>query len=523
MYLYSKSALSRKNCVIFSLLISCLLLISPITASGQSATLKGLYFPIKSYQPSDIPVFAENKDKLPIPILGSDKHWLELYWFCWEMAFKNIRKPEPGSPFVSNYIDEAFSPNLFQWDTHFMLLFWKYAHHIFPAIRSHDNFYSRQHSNGYICREIRESNGTDVYFEGINNTVNPPLFSWIEYEYYRFTGDKERLKTVIPALEKYGEWIEQNRKKKRTKHHLYWQTNLGSGMDNSPRKGSGWVDLSAQMAMHYHALSMIEIITGKVNNFLTLKKMADSIRTQIQHFMWNEDDGLYYDVNDAGEQQKVKTVACFWPMLARASYPEHVQDMIKHLEDPASFWREIPFPSLAADHPQYHSGGNYWRGSVWAPTNYMIIKGLEQYRFHDFAATATAKYLDGMHAVFRKTQTVWENYAPDTLQPGKPAQKDFVGWTGLGPIALLIENIIGIHAYGADNQILWNILRTDEHGLENLTMKDYKVSLRCQERASADHPATLSIDSGKPFTLVVFKGEQIRSFQVKAGKNKFTF
>ena len=64
----------------------------------------------------------------------------------------------------------------------------------------------------------------------------------------------------------------------------------------------------------------------------------------------------------------------------------------------------------------------HWLGGVWAPTNVMIVKGLERYGrtggnptdhgFNEVAAEAAERYLDGLAAVFRKTGTLWENYSP---------------------------------------------------------------------------------------------------------------
>src|SRR4029079_271099 len=101
-------------------------------------------------------------------------------------------------------------------------------------------------------------------------------------------------------------------------------------------------------------------------------------------------------------------------------------------------------PTLAADQKDYSSKGDYWKGSVWAPTNLAIIKGLEHSGYEDCAAESTEAYLAGMYEVFKKTGTVWENYAPDSYDQGNQAKPDFVGWTGDGPIALLIENVIGL-------------------------------------------------------------------------------
>ena len=42
-------------------------------------------------------------------------------------------------------------------------------------------------------------------------------------------------------------------------------------------------------------------------------------------------------------------------------------------------------PALAADEPGYTPDGQYWNGAVWAPTNYMVVKGLQDYGFEDDA------------------------------------------------------------------------------------------------------------------------------------------
>ena len=195
---------------------------------------RGKYFAKKSYTDTPLSQFEKIRDKIPIPILDNDPGLLDTYWKCWELAMNKAKKPYPGSPFVSNYIDEAFSDNIFQWDTHFMLMFWNYIYYIFPAIESHDNFYCRQHENGYICREIHEQDGEDFYYDGkennaLTNTINPPLFPWVEYEYYKISGDDSRFKLIIPVLEKYGDWIDNNRTRGKTWIVLADRIGIGNG------------------------------------------------------------------------------------------------------------------------------------------------------------------------------------------------------------------------------------------------------------------------------------------------------
>jgi len=315
-------------------------LLFPLIAYSQyeDSGKRGVYFSKKTYTDFPLPSFERSKHKLPSPIIEDKPEFVKLYWKAWELAFKHFRKPLAGSPFVSNYLDEAFSPNIFQWDTIFMIMFARYAHYIFPAIQSLDNFYCRQYENGYICREIVEATGEDFVYEGRQNTINPPIFSWAEVESYKITDDKSRFAMVLPVIEKYVEWLEKYRKSSNTAHQLYWQTGLGSGMDNTPRYGSGWVDMSCQMVMQYRDMAFICNELGLIEKAKKYDKRTDEISALINKFMWNEEDGLYYDVDDVGNQVKWKTVGCFWPMLAGVANSHQAEKLLDNLKDPHSFW-----------------------------------------------------------------------------------------------------------------------------------------------------------------------------------------
>lgn len=515
------------------MMIVFLCMFSIVYSQYEDTDKRGIYFSKKTYTEAPIPLFKEHRAKLPSPILENSPEYVDLYWKAWSLAFDHFKKPPQGSPFVSNYIDEAFSPSVFQWDTIFMLMFARYGHSIFPAIQSLDNFYSRQYENGYICREIQEADGSDYVFVGREHTVNPPLFAWAEVESYKVTGDKSRFEIVIPPLKKYAEWLEKNRKKENTKHGLYWNTGFGSGMDNIPLKGSGWVDMSSQMALFFRNLAFMCAEVKQHDEAKKYETLANEISQRMNQFMWNEEDGFYYNVDDNGIQQKVKTAGGFWPMLAGIANEKQANRLLSHLKDPNEFWRAIPFPSLAANEKEYKSDGHYWLGGVWAPTNVMIIKGLEKfgresanatdYTFNEFATSAVAKYLDGLYTVYKKTGTLWENYSPDLMMRGNPSQKDFVGWTGCGPIQLLIENVLGLHPDGANKKLTWNIHRVDRHGIEQLKFGEITATLICQKRESVESAAEIHVISNMPFELAVsVNGKEQKVLQVQKGTQRFT-
>jgi glycogen debranching enzyme len=516
---------SLRIILFFALIVGC------ARAQYEDAGKRGLYYSKKNLTEASIPSFIENKSKLPSPILENNPEYVELYWKAWSLAFDHFKAPLKGSPFVSNYIDEAFSPNIFQWDTIFMIMFARYAHFVFPSIQSLDNFYCRQYENGYICREIQENNGEDFVYEAREHTVNPPLFAWAEIENYTITGDTSRFSAVLPVLQKYAEWLEKYRKKENTAHGLYWNTGLGSGMDNMPLHGSGWVDMSSQMVLMYRALATISSELHHVGESKTFEDRARTIAQRINQYMWNETDGFYYNVDDGGKQQKLKNVGGFWPMLAGVADRGQAERLLAQLKDPKFFWRTIPFPSLAADEKEYKADGQYWLGSVWASTNVEIIKGLDRfgtegddaYSFNEFAKLATETYLDGIYNVYRKTGTLWENYSPESYSRGLWSRPDFVGWTGCGPIELLIENVLGFRPDGAHKKLVWFLSRIDRHGIEHLRFGDVDASLIAQHRKDLNASAKISVDANVPFDLVVVKqfGKTI-SIHIHKGPQRVT-
>ncbi len=499
--------------------------------------VRGAYFYKKEYSPEPLPLYEESKGMLPSPVWDENPEWVELYWRAWEIAFSNLKQPPKGSPLVANWIDEGLSPQIFQWDTHFMVMFGRYAAHIFPFIESHDNFYARQHDDGMICRILNEADGVDHHWGlGANyaRTINPPLFSWAEMEYFRFTKDTVRLSRIVEPIEKYIAWVEKNRRAEGTEHQLYWSNGQASGMDNTPRDigrpapdgdihsatdAMGWVDMSSQIKMCYDNLAEIFIILGENKKADTYRKKADDLSKRINRYMWDETTGLYYDVDTGSVRTAWITSATFWPMLAGISSPEQTARLVNAIKDENLFWRRLPLPSLAANQPYYDKCGCYWRGGVWAPTTYMTVKGLQKNGYEELASIIARRNMTAMYKVYESTGTIWELYSPDMYMPATDAtgvymvKPDFVGWSGLIPISMFIENIIGINADASANCIVWRSTGSERHGVEGLRFGNVITSLiregnRVDVSSNAEY--TLSLN-GKEYKI--FEGKQ--SFEIQ--------
>jgi len=465
---------------------------------------------------------------LPAPVVDSKPDWLRLYWAAWQMALQKVAFGNADNGFVDAYMDEGFNEQIYQWDSSFIATFGKYGLNLFPAMPTLDNFYRKQRADGYIQRVYSETTGGALETPTADEpVVNPPLFAWVEFGYYRFTGDDARLSRVFGVLESYFEWLAANVTSPSVAG-MYYQTDLGSGMDNLPRGDvhrAGWLDMSAQQALTADMLARIAAVLGRAGRRTHWRGVHSALADRINQVAWSDRDGIYYDVTPAGTHAGVKHIGAFWPLLAGVTGPR-TDALVAHLTDPAAFQRPHPFPTLAASEPAFVDHGHYWRGSVWAPTNYMVFRGLLENGHGAVARAAAEAHIEMMARVLLDTPpsepsiapeerdgdyaTIWECYSSERARPATRwdgtslSRQDFVGWSGLGPIAALFENVLGIDVDGAAQSITWTLTRTDRHGVERMPFGlGGTVDLVAEPRADADAPGELTVRTWRPLELVV--------------------
>jgi len=525
--------------------------------STSPRTEQGIYFAKKTYQHKPLPTFDETKKKLPAPIFDEDPDYVKCYWKAWELAFKNFHEPSPISGFVSQFIDAAFNENIFLWDTCFMTMFCNCGHPYVPGICSLDNFYAKQHEDGEICREINRATGRDFHYwvnaEGeplfsrwgydwekelkkenivyrgrkaakpspklTLDALNHPILAWAELESYRMSGDKARLKLVWQPLVRYYEAL---RKYLRQGNGLYMTDS--ASMDNSTRNvwlrnGGTAIDNSSEMVLFARNLSEIAANLGMESEAKMYEESAYKLSRLINRKMWDDDKSFYYDLTLNEKRVPIKTIAGFWPLLAGVADDTKAKALVEELGDPETFGTLHQVPTLAADQDGFNAEtGGYWRGSVWAPTTMMVIRGLEKYGFGELARRIALNHLGNVVAVFKETGTIWENYAPQKVAQGAPAKPDFVGWSGIAPILFLIEYAIGIKANAVTNAITWDIHSLRRVGVERFWFGGKTLSLICEEPDS-DQKRSIKVTSEDMVDLTVRAANRVQHVKVPAGKS----
>jgi hypothetical protein len=459
---------------------------------------------------AELPVFEEVRNKIPEPFWQNHNTTIECYWKAWKLAFTNLKKATKENGFVANYTATCFNDCLFMWDTVFSVMYGKYGSRAFVFQNTLDNLYAKQHPDGFICREIAESDGTDRFHRFDPSSTGPNIMPWAEWEYYRVFGDKERLKNVFPVLVAYHRWLRSYRT---WPDGTYWSSGWGCGMDNQPRLPEGmhnefyhghatWVDICLQQVFSAKImLSMAEILgrSSEVSDFAEeIKRLSDFINNKL----WNEETAFYFDMYSDSKISNVKTIGAYWALIAGIVPEDKLQRFVEHLDNPLEFKTHHRVPSLSLDNPGFAPQGDYWRGGVWAMTNYMVLRGLTEMECDTLAHEIGCNHVENVVKVFEDTGTLWENYSAVASKQGIPAQKDFVGFGGVPPIAVLFEYVLGIRPDVEKMSLVWDVRLLEEHGVNNYPFGSIgSINMKCKKRSSNEEKPEIEIQTNIPLSI----------------------
>jgi hypothetical protein len=227
-----------------------------------------------------------------------------------------------------------------------------------------------------------------------------------------------------------------------------------SGLDNSPMweelgydestrsLGRGCVDLCSYAALSARILAALSAATGAMDP-RPFEEDYRRICAAVNGRLYGE-DGLYHNLKlDGGLASRV-TPTSFYPLLAGLVPRDRAAALVeRHLRSRESFWGPPVLPSVPRNSPLFDGDGDYWRGRVWPPMNYLVWAGLRQH------APAEAAHLaqhsrELFDAEWNLEGHVHENYSATTSR-GEAAtgtyarSSPFYCWGGL----LLLPDIEG--------------------------------------------------------------------------------
>ncbi|MDR2918865.1 MAG: glycoside hydrolase [Tannerella sp.] len=284
-----------------------------------------------------------------------------------------------------------------------------------------------------------------------NNARNskPPLASWAVNAIFEATNDTGFVKEMYPKLLTYYQWWYEKRDHDGngicefgscdgTLEAAAWE----SGMDNAIRfdhagmiknADDAWsinqesVDLNYFLAYEYRLLKKMAGIADKA---FEEKERYGSIKD----YFFVPEPGFFFDKRlDGSYVMEEGTEACI-PLWTQLATPEQAASCVKLFTDTAKFATYIPFPTIAADNPEFMPAG-YWRGPIWLDQVYFGISGLRNYGYRAEADKFTEQVFTRLEGLTGE-KPIHENY--DTHN-GKTLKAPHFSWSAAHLLMLYWE------------------------------------------------------------------------------------
>lgn len=338
---------------------------------------------------------------------------------------------------------------IFEWDSFFnsLELVIESTRHSFDVIKS---VLQTQYPNGNIPNWRGRFGGTP-------DRSQPPVGSFVVLKIFLRTGDRELIEFAYPYLKKWHsfwtdrgpngqarrdgngdgllEWGSDGQlvadqvppweKEATGKQRAMWE----SGQDDLPNWDEATfndqtgtlelncVDLNSLYALDAYCLAQLAEFLGKEEDRQKFLAEYENLKRLINQYLWNDKEGFYLDRYWDGRFSSRKAASNFFPLIARIPNESQALSLLKHLLNPNEFWGEYVIPTISRD-DQAFKDQQYWRGTIWPPTNYLVYQGLRAYGFDQVASDLAKKSSDLFLRIWKNYQLCPENFDSRTGEAG---------------------------------------------------------------------------------------------------------
>lgn len=290
--------------------------------------------------------------------------------------------------------------------------------------------------------------GPQVYPHQGQATTSAPFFTWTNWEVYCVSGDKAFLKDCYNAGSAFVHYLEKERDKDQDGLYEWgpygiienvrdgWNAvfQLFSEGEDEGRDISDELealDLSCQVANEMYYLRLMAQELGDTEGEVEWYNKFDRLANLINTTMWDDQDKFYYHVAMSdnsfmfeGASLKRQEIIGFLPLWAHVATKEQAKELVKHLQNPETFWRKYGVPTLSASDPNYTAfvdGCCRWNGPIWLLWDYMVFDGLQSYGYKKQARQLADKMMLAVTTQLSKNHHFWESYSPDYPMQESPS------------------------------------------------------------------------------------------------------
>lgn len=240
----------------------------------------------------------------------------------------------------------------------------------------------------------------------------------------------------------------------------YWETEgvnstygaaLESGMDNSPMYDGVPFDTDTHlMCLADVGLTGLYIMDCRIMAELASLINRDEDRTELLQRMelsetglmqlWCEEVGMFLNKRtDTGEFSRRISPTNFYALFSNRVSVNQMQKITEHFYRPEEFWGDYMLPTIARNDAAY-SEQDYWRGRIWAPTNFLVYLALKHQKLQKECSIIAEKSAALLLGEWERHGHVHENYNGDSGAGCDVINSDpFYHWGGLLALIGLME------------------------------------------------------------------------------------
>lgn len=440
------------------------------------------------------------KEGTPAPVLEADPGFEKLYWKSWELLQSAVVEETRLAIFPPRFLapkgrvsfEEAIS----------LPLYARWGWRANPCIETY-NFALRLISpDGTSPDVVLLSDGSR---QGVAYGLPlAPLSGWSLYE---ITGDKTFLSMILPSVS--------------LRHRLYEKIFLQNRGGYLPSGFSPLPNVETPPAVQESSESLGLLLLSQ--EFLlkiakassspaesALRKSAEEYRARLAA-LFDKETGCYRGKDKEGKPTERLSLVPFWGGIGGNLSVEH-PSLKKAFLDSDKFGTKMPLPIVAKSDPAFRAD------EECRPLfQYLTLKALLECGQNELAGTLAERILRFMQLDAGKNHFLYSEYGAETRSHSPLAETDSLE-AGYMTIAGLIEAVIGIRVNAEKKIVMWNLRRTDRHGILKLRFADCTVSLICLPRKHKTSSASLEVQTDKTFTLIVRIGEKEWSKKFPSGK-----
>lgn len=221
-------------------------------------------------------------------------------------------------------------------------------------------------------------------------------------------------------------------------NYLHDLAEAESGWDMTPRFGRKAlnflpVDLNALLYKYETDFAAVARMFSDEDEARRWDAAAEARKEAMNTLMWDRLRGLYYDYNYVRSKRgSVSSLAAYFPMWAGMVSQEQAAGLVKALRRFENKGGLATTDVLPVGQFVIGSMPTQWAyPNGWAPLQYIVIKGLERYGYHEDARRIAMKWLRCNTTWFTENGVFLEKY--NVVAPDKPPVKGvYPSQTGFG-------------------------------------------------------------------------------------------